>query len=92
MHALIDAHDDLLPARLRRDISDIAGASVGVKPDVYCWQPTGWAPLSELYAIVRGGEETSLKGIADNTRNRIDLDPRLQLRSGSICTGCDRHR
>ena len=75
VHALIDAHDDLLPPRRRRDISDIAGAGVGVKPDVYCWQPTGWAPLSELYAIVRGGEETSLKGIADNTRNRIDLDP-----------------
>ena len=36
-------------------------------------------PLSEQYAIVRGGEETSLKGIADNARNRIDLDP-------AVCT------
>ena len=79
VHALIDAHDDLLPPRRRRDISDIAGSGVGAKPDVYCWQPAGWAPLSEQYAIVRGGEETSLKGIADNARNRIDLDP-------AVCT------
>jgi hypothetical protein len=75
VRALIDAHDDLLPPRLRRDVSEIAGSSVGVRPDVYCWQPAGWAPFFEQYAIVRGGEETSLKGIADNARNRIDLDP-----------------
>jgi hypothetical protein len=73
--ALVDAQDDLLPPRRRRDISDIAGSSVGVRPDVYCWQPAGWAPFSEQYAIVRGGEETSLKGIPDGARNRIDLDP-----------------
>ena len=75
VRALIDAHDDLLPPRRRRDISDIAGSSVGVRPDVYCWQPAAWPPFSEEYAIVRGGEETSLKGIADKARNRIDLDP-----------------
>ena len=79
VHALIDAHDDLLPPRRRRDISDIAGSGVGVTPDVFCWEPAGWAPLSEQYAIVRGGEETSLKGIADNASNRIDLDP-------AVCT------
>ena len=75
MRALIDGHDDRLPPLRRRDISDIAGSSVGVRPDVYCWQPEGWAPLAEQYTIVRGGEETSLKGIADDARNRIDLDP-----------------
>jgi len=75
VRALIDAHDDLPPPRRRRDVSDIASSSVGVRPDVYCWQPAGWAPFSELYAIVRGGEEASLKGIADSARNRIDLDP-----------------
>ena len=75
VRALIDAQDDLLPPRRRRDISAIAGSSVGVRPDVYCWQPAGWAPFAEQYAIVRGGEETSLNGIADNARNRIDLDP-----------------
>ena len=80
VRALIDAHDDDLPPRRRRDISDIAGASVGVRPDVYCWQLDGWAPFSEQYAIVRGGEETSLKGIADTARNRIDLDP-------AVCAG-----
>ena len=78
--ALIDAHDDLLPPRRRRDVSDIAGSSVGVRPDVYCWQSAGWAPFSEQYAIVRGGEEVSLKGIADSARNRIDLDP-------GVCAG-----
>ena len=75
VHALIDANDDLLPPRRRRDVSDIAESSVGVRPDVYCWQPAGWTPFSEQYAIVRGGEETSLKGIADSVGNRIDLDP-----------------
>jgi len=75
VRALVDAHDDLLPPRRRRDISQIAGSGVGVRPDVYCWEPDGWAPFFEQYAIVRGGEETSLKGIADNARNRIDLDP-----------------
>ena len=79
VRALIDAHDDDLPPRRRHDISDIAGSGVGVKPDVYCWQPAGWALLSEQYAIVRGGEETSLKGIADNARDRVDLDP-------AVCT------
>jgi len=75
VRALIDAHDDLLPPRRHRDVSDIAGSSVGVRPDVYCWQSAGWAPFSEQFAIVRGGEEASLKGIADRARNRIDLDP-----------------
>jgi hypothetical protein len=75
VRALVDAHDDLLPPRRRPDVADIAGSSVGVRPDVYCWQPAGWAPFFEEYATVSGGEETSLKGIADKTRNRIDLDP-----------------
>ena len=83
VRALIDAHDDLLPPRRRRDLSEIAGSSVGVRPDVYCWQPAGWAPFSEQYAIVRGGEETSLKGIADTARNRIDLDPGVCAALGS---------
>jgi len=83
VRALIDAHDDLLPPRRRRDLSDIAGSSVGVRPDVYCWQPAGWAPFSEQYAIVRGGEETFLKGIADAARNRIDLDPGVCAALGS---------
>jgi hypothetical protein len=80
VRALIDVHDDALPPRRRRDVSDIVGSSVGVRPDVYCWQSAGWAPFFEQYAIVRGGEETSLKGIADTARNRIDLDP-------GICAG-----
>ena len=54
VRALIDANDDDLPPRRRRDISEIAGSSVGVRPDVYCWQPAGWTPFSEQYAIVRG--------------------------------------
>ena len=75
VRALVDAHDDLVPPRRRPDLSEVAASGVGVRPDVYCWQPAGWAPLLEQYAIVRGGEETSLKGIADRAGNRIDLDP-----------------
>jgi hypothetical protein len=78
--ALIDAHDDDMPPRRRRDLSDIVSSSVGLRPDVYCWQSAGWAPFLEQYAIVRGGEEASLKGIADGTRNRIELDP-------GVCAG-----
>jgi hypothetical protein len=73
--ALVDAHDDLPPPRRRRDLAEIASSGVGVRPDVFCWQPAAWAPFFEQYAIVRGGEETSLKGVADSARNRIDLDP-----------------
>jgi hypothetical protein len=75
VRALIDAHDDQLPPRRRNDLAEIVSSSVGVRPDVYCWQPAGWAPFSEQYAIVRGGEETSLQGIAADATNRIDLDP-----------------
>ena len=75
VRALVDAHDDLAPPRRRRDLAAIARAGVGVRPGVYCWQPEGWASFAESYGIVRGGQETSLKGIADRKRNRIDLDP-----------------
>ncbi|HUQ22207.1 MAG TPA: hypothetical protein VM049_04260 [Gaiellaceae bacterium] len=75
VRALIGAHDDLLQPHRRRDISEIASSSVGVRADVYCWQSLGWTPFLEQYALVRGGEEASLKGIADTARNRIDLDP-----------------
>ena len=75
VRALGSAHDDLLPPRQRRDLAAIARSSVGASPEVYCWQPEAWGPFAEQYAIVRGGEEASLKGIADPARNRIDLDP-----------------
>ncbi|MGZ8687482.1 MAG: hypothetical protein ACXWZP_03555 [Gaiellaceae bacterium] len=75
VRALIDRHDDVIPPRRRPDVSAIVRSSVGVRPDVFCWQPAGWAPFVEQYAIVRGGEEVSLMGIADSTRERIDLDP-----------------
>ena len=75
VRALMDAHDDLLPPRRRRDLTAIVRSGVGVQPDVYCWQPAAWATFFEQYAIVRGGLETSLMGIADRARNRIDLDP-----------------
>ena len=75
VRALMAMHGELLPPRERRDFSGIARESVAVRPRVYCWQPEAWASFSEHDAVVRGGEETSLKGIADRTRNRIDLDP-----------------
>lgn len=75
VRALVDAHDDVLPPRRRPDLAAIVSSGVGVQADVFCWQPDSWAPFLEQYAIVRGGEETSLKGIADSARSRIDLDP-----------------
>jgi hypothetical protein len=75
VRALMDVHDDLLPPRRQRDFSELAASSVGVRPDVHCWQPGAWATFHEQYAVVRGGEETSLKGIADDARDRIDLEP-----------------
>lgn len=75
VRALIDEHDELQPPRRRRDLGAIVRDGVGVQPDVYCWQPAAWTSFFELYAIVRGGVEASLEGIADGRRNRIDLGP-----------------
>ena len=75
IRALVVAHSEPLPPRQRRDLSEMVSASVDVRPMVYCWQPEAWAPFFEQYALVRGGEEASLKGIADTARNRIDLEP-----------------
>ncbi len=75
VRALLVAHGDRLPPRPRPDLSEIASSSVGVRPEVYCWQPEAWASFSPQYALVRSGEEVSLKGIADTASNRIDLDP-----------------
>jgi hypothetical protein len=75
VRALMAVHGDLLPPRQRRDFSEIARSSVGVRANVYCWQPDAWTSFSQHYEVVRGGEEASLKGIADSARNRIDLDP-----------------
>lgn len=71
---LLAVHAAELPPRSRPDIAAIA-ASVGVEPDVYCWQPPAWAELAPQYAIVRGGKEVSLRGILDPEQSRIDLDP-----------------
>ena len=75
VRALMVVHGDLLPPRQRRDVSEIAGKSVGVRPDVRCWRPEAWAPFLEHYALVRGGEVISLQGFADTGRDRIDLGP-----------------
>jgi hypothetical protein len=75
VRALVLVHGKLQPPRRRPDFAEIARASVGVSANVYCWQPEAWVALSEHYAIVRGGEEASLKDIADPRTNRIDLDP-----------------
>jgi hypothetical protein len=75
VRSLMAAHGDLMPTRPQRDLSEIVNASVGERPDVYCWRPEAWPPFAEHYAIVRGGEEATLKGIADTAENRIDLDP-----------------
>ncbi len=74
VRTLMVVHGEL-PPRARRDLSEVVSSSVGVEPDVFCWQPSSWASFFEHYAIVRGGEETSLDGIADTSRNRIDLGP-----------------
>jgi hypothetical protein len=75
VRALADVHAVVAPPRHRRDFSEIARSSVGVQAKVYCWRPEAWAPFSQHDALVRGGKEISLKGIADKARNRIDLEP-----------------
>jgi len=75
VRSLMVVHEDLASPRRRPALSEIASSSVGVESDVYCWEPAGWASFFEHYAIVRGGEEVSLEGIADPARNRIDLAP-----------------
>lgn len=72
---LLAVHSELLLPQRRPDMTEIVRSSVGVEPDVYCWQPPSWAELAPQYAIVRGGEEASLDGITDTERNRIDLAP-----------------
>ena len=75
VRSLVVVHEERAPPRRRRALSEIARSSVGVDPDVFCWRPAAWASFFEHYAIVRGGEETSLEGIVDPARNRIDLAP-----------------
>ena len=75
VRALMAAHGDLAPPRKRPDLSAIVRSSVDVSADVYCWRPGAWVPFSEHDAILRGGEEATLRGVADARRNRIDLDP-----------------
>lgn len=87
VRALMGVHGDLLPPRQRRDFSEIASASVGVRSKVYCWQPDAWAPFSQHYEVVRGGEEASLKGIVDRGRSRIDLDPGVCATLGRYLRG-----
>jgi hypothetical protein len=82
---LLAVHSDLAPPRQRGDISEIPHSSVGVRPNVYCWQPEAWAQFLPHHALVRGGEVVSLKGIADVARDRIDLDP-------AVCATLSRYR
>jgi hypothetical protein len=75
VRALGDLHSALAPPRQRPDFAEIARSSVGVDATVFCWRPEAWGPFSQHDAFVRGGRETRLKGIADVSRNRIDLEP-----------------
>lgn len=75
VRALVEVHSALAPPRPRPDFAAIARSSVGVEAKVYCWRPDAWAPFSQHDALVRGGREISLKGTADVSRKRIDLDP-----------------
>lgn len=75
VRALLVVHGELLPPRVRPDLGEIAKTTVAVQPQVYCWRPEAWATFLQHHALVRGGEEVSLRGVADAARNRIDLDP-----------------
>lgn len=75
VRALLAVHAAELPPRKRPDIAEVATSRVPVALDVYCWQPLAWAELYPQHAILRGGEEVSLRGILDPERNRVDLDP-----------------
>jgi hypothetical protein len=82
---LMTVHGVEAPPRLRPDYAEIAQRSVGVRARVYCWNPLAWAPFSEHYGVVRGGEEIWLKGIVDPARRRIDLDP-------GVCAALGRYK
>lgn len=74
---LLAVHSADLPPRKRPDIAELARSAVGVELEVYCWQPLAWAELYQQHAILRSGEEVSLKGILERERHRLDLDPGL---------------
>jgi hypothetical protein len=84
VRALAQIHCPFGPPRQRRDLSEVARSSVGVRADVYCWRPAAWAAFAEQYAFVRGGKEIRLTGIADTERKRIDLEP-------GVCATLDRY-
>ena len=75
VRALGEVHGALAPPRPRSDFADIARSSVGGEATVHCWRPEAWGPFSQHDALVRGGKEIWLKGVADIASRRIDLDP-----------------
>jgi hypothetical protein len=90
VRALMVVHEETAPPRRRPALSEILRSSVGVDSNVYCWQPASWASFFEHYVIVRGGEESSLEGIVDPARNRIDLGPGVCATLDNISEGSAR--
>jgi hypothetical protein len=73
--AIRDVHAAEAPPRQSRDFSELARSIAGREATVYCWSAVGWAQLFEHYALLRGDDEISLRGMTDIAEGRIDLDP-----------------
>jgi hypothetical protein len=85
LHATAPLPETLVPEPQRRPaFAALASPVAGRAVNVYCWPAERWAPFLEDYAILVANDEISLKGIADETRERIDLEP-------GVCTSLGRY-
>jgi hypothetical protein len=63
------------PPRPSRDFSKLARSIAGGEATVYCWPGPSWGAFLEQFALLRADDEISLRGLADSSASRIDLDP-----------------
>lgn len=76
LHAMAALPESLVPEPQRRPaFSALASPVAGRDVKVYCWPAERWGRFVDEYAILRADDEISLKGIADEARDRIDLEP-----------------
>jgi hypothetical protein len=84
VRAVRDVHAAEAPPTEAQAFSALARSITGSDAKVSCWSPLGWAQFFEHYALLRGDDEISLRGVADLTDRRIDVEP-------GVCAGLQRH-